>query len=100
MLCAGWANHEMSARRQKAQPSNAVVTKSVTVRLSPEQRDWLMLITGEARTRDKVAIEMSTVCREALEQLRAAGGYVVHRERLIARHTSEARRGRKVARPS
>ncbi len=95
MLGAGWAIHDMSTRRHKTQSSNAIVTESVTVRLSTAQRDWLMVITGEARTRDKVALEMSTVCREALDQLRASGGYVVHRDRLIARHATESRRGRK-----
>ena len=54
---------------------------------------------GQARTKDRVPVEGSTVCRETVDQLRRAGDWSVHRERLTDRH-NKSRRGPKKGRSS
>ena len=82
---------------RQLRPSKAVVTKSVTFRLTADQHSWLMLVTGEARMKDRTPLDVSTVCREALDHFKASGGYAQHRIRLLDRHAKESRRGPKGA---
>jgi hypothetical protein len=56
-----------------------------------------MLVTGEARMKDRTPLDVSTVCREALDHFKASGGYAQHRIRLLDRHAKESRRGPKGA---
>jgi hypothetical protein len=82
-------------RGRSALRERSVVPRTVTFRLSDELHDWLIFITGEARTKDRVPLDVSTVCREALDYLRQAGDWSIHRGRLMVRHNNEARRGPK-----